>query len=187
MKGRYILVIFVILALVSGCAKPPTEEMDSARGAVFMATNDPNAVQYAGSTLSRARDSIRLMDAEADSKRYDTAKIYAQDAKSLAEKAIADGKTGAARARDEAASALSSLRREIDDTSRNVEGARNSRLNLNYKELDSEIGHAYEVADQAQDDQAQGRYLNVMNKTRSVRSDLFAINQKISGAVTRRK
>jgi len=187
MKGKYILIACVILALFAGCAKPPIAEMDSARGAVFMATNDANAVQYANNTLSRARDAIRLMEAEAESKRYDAAKTHALEATSLAEKAIADGKTGAARARDEAASALSSLRREIDDTSRNVEGARNSRLALDYNQLNSEISNAYAVADQATEDQSQGRYQNVLNKARSVRSDLYDINQKISGAVTRRK
>jgi len=187
MKVRYILAVCVVLALVSGCAKPPLAEMDSARGAVFMATNDANAVQYASSTLARARDSLRLMETEAESKRYDAAKTHALEATAAAEKAISDGKLGAARARDEAASALSSLKREIDDTSRNVDGARNSRLNLDYDQLNREISNAYTVAEQAESDQAQGRYQNVLNKARTVRSDLFGINQRISGAVTRRK
>jgi len=187
MKIKYFLTGFIILALVLGCAKPPFAEMDSARGAVFMATNDAKAVQYASGTLARARASLNLMETEAEAKRYDAAKTHALEATALAEKAIADGQTGEARARQEAASALSSLRREVDETSRNVDGARNSRLDLDYNQLAREISNAYAVTDQAENDQSQGRYQNVLDKARSVRSDLYGINQKISGAVVRRK
>ena len=187
MKFRYIPAFCVILALVAGCAKPPLAEMESAREAVFRAENDANAAQFAASSLARARDALRLMESEADSKRYDAAKTHAMEAIAASEKAIADGQTASVRARDEAASLVSGLRPEIEDTSRNVNGARYSQLDLDYDELDSGISKAYDVTDSAENDQAQGRYQDAIDKAMEVRSDLSGINQRVSGAVTRRK
>jgi len=187
MKVRNIAAVCVILALVLACAKPPLAEMESAREAVFRAENDANAAQFAVSTLARARDALRLMEDEAESKRYDAAKIHAMEAIAAAEKAITDGQAAAAKARDDAASLLSSLRPEIEDTSRNVNGARYSQLDLDYDQLDNEISNAYNVTDQAENDQAQGRYQDAIDKAMEVRSDLYGINQRVSGAVTRRK
>ena len=187
MKLRYIPVVCLILASVIACAKPPLAEMESAREAVFRAENDANTAQFAASTLARARVALRMMEDAADSKRYDAAKSHAMEAIEASEKAITDGQAAAVRARDEAASLLSSLKPEIEDTSRNVNGARYSQLDLDYDELDSKISSAYDTADRAEDDQAQGRYQDAIDKAMEVRSDLYGINQRVSGAVTRRK
>jgi vacuolar-type H+-ATPase subunit D/Vma8 len=187
MKARYIPAFFIILALVLACAKPPLADMESAREAVFRAENDENAARFAGSSLARARDALKLMESEADSKRYDAAKTHAMEAIAAAEKAIADGQAASVRARDEAASLLSSLKPEIEETSRNVNGARYSQLNLDFDQLDREISGAYNKADQAERDQAQGRYQDAIDTAMGVRSDLYGINQRISNAVTRRK
>jgi len=187
MKAKYIPAVFLILALFSGCAKPPLAEMESAREAVFRAENDANASQYAAASLARARDAIRNMEAAADSKRYDTAKTHAMEAIAAAEKAVTDGLAASIRAKDEAASLVSALVPEIEDTSRNVNGARYSQLDLDYDQLDNEISGAYDLTDQAEDDQAQGRYQDAIDKAREVRADLFDINQRVSGAVTRSK
>jgi len=197
MKAKYIPVVclvqlcWIVLAFFSGCAKPPLAEMESAREAVFRAENDANAVQYAGSALARARDALRLMESEADSKRYDAVKIHAMEAIAAAEKAITDGQAASIRerdrARDEAASMLSNLKPEIEDTSRNVNGARYSQLDLDYDQLDNEIVNAYDAMDRAENDQAQGRYQDAIDKAMEVRADLSDINLKVSNAVTRKK
>jgi len=193
MKAKYIPAVclvqlcWIVPALFLSCAKPPLTEMESAREAVFRAENDANAAQYATASLTRARDALKNMEAAADSKRYDAAKTHAMEAIAAAEKAITDGLAASLRARDEAASLLSSLKPEIEDTSRNVNGARYSQLDLDYDQLDSEISGAYDLTDRAENDQTQGRYQDAIDKAREVRADLFDINQKVSGAVTRRK
>ena len=60
-------------------------------------------------------------------------------------------------------------------------------LNLDYNSLDKLLKNAYSTADQADADFAAGRYQDALNKARNVRADLYDINQKISGAVTRKK
>jgi len=187
MKMKLIYTFCILLVLVIGCAKPPIAEMESAREAVFRAENNADAVQYASGTLARARDSLRRMQDEADNKRYDAARTHAADAISAAERAIADGRAGAQRAGVESAAIVSSLRSEIDETSRNVNGARYSRLPLDYNALDRAIVDAHSTADLAEVDQAVGRYQQAMDRARVVRSDLADINQKITNATTGRK
>lgn len=184
MKVKLILIICVVFALVSSCAKPPIAEMDSAKEAVFKAESDEDVVRYAASTLARARDALRRMQVEADSKRYDAAKTYAAEAISNAEKAIAEGKAGSNRVRDESASLLSGLRPAIDETARNINSARYRQLRLNYDQLNRELNNASDVTEQAEVDHAMGRYQEAMDNGRSARSIISGINEKITGVAT---
>jgi hypothetical protein len=127
------------------------------------------------------------MQIEADSKRYDAAKTLAAEAIAAADRAIADGKTGAVRAREEAASVLAGLSTELDETSRNVSGARYSQLDLDFDALDRDLRSAYNLADRAEADQAEGSYQDALDKAREVRANLFDINQKVATAVPRKK
>ena len=172
---------------MAGCAKPPEEEMQNAIEAVFRAENDPNAVLYANSTLMRARTAIQQMHAEADHKRYDAAKNFAQEAISLAERAIAEGKTGAARVTEESSSLIGNLRQEVEETERNVNGARYSQLKLDYNQLEKEIISAHESADKIERDQANGNYQEALQGAKDLRADLASINQRIAGAAVVRK
>jgi len=92
----------VLAMLAIGCAKPPTEDMNNAAEAVTRAENDKDAVTYAFNSITRAKDALARMNVEADAKRYDAAKSYAAEAIAAAERAIADGRAGAERARNEA-------------------------------------------------------------------------------------
>jgi len=187
MKVKLIYIFCIVMVLFLGCAKPPIEEMEKAREAVFKAENNANAVQYASGTLSRARDAIRRMEMEADSKNYEAAKAHAAEAIAAAEKAINDGRIGAQRANEEANSLISGLRVEIDETTRNVASARYSQLALDYNALDKAIVNAHNTTDQAEVDQLMGRNQEALEKARTVRANLNDINQKIANAATGRK
>ena len=189
MKAKliHIFCILLVLTMVLGCQKPPTEEMENAREAVFRAENDNNAAAYAGSTLSRARTALQLMQDEAENKRYDSAKTHAFEAIMFADRAISEGKQGAERAKDEAAVLVSGLRPEIVETERNVNGARYSQLPLDYNSLERDIVNAHEAADRAEESHAEGKHQNAIDIAANVRSDLSAINGKVAGAATTRK
>jgi vacuolar-type H+-ATPase subunit D/Vma8 len=187
MKVKLIYIFCIFMVLVLGCAKPPVEEMERAREAVFKAENDANAVQYASGTLARARDAITRMEMEADSKNYEAAKTHAAEAVTAAEKAINDGRISAQRAGEEANSLISGLRVEIEETTKNVAAARYSQLALDYNALDREIVNAHNTTDQAEIDQAMGRNQEALEKARAVRANLNDINQKVANAATGRK
>jgi len=187
MKVKLLYIFCIALVLFMGCAKPPTEEMDRAREAVFKAENDANAVQYAPGTLARAKDAIKRMEMEADSKNYEAAKNLATEAINAAEKAINDGRANAQRSGEEAGSLISGLRGEIEDTTKNVASARYSQLPLDYNAFDKAIVNAHNTTDQAEADQVMGRNQEALEKAKAVRANLNDINQKIANAATGRK
>jgi len=187
MKLNLIFILCILLVIFTGCEKPPVTEMDNAREVVFRAENDANASQFAGSTLARARNALQRMQEEADNKRYDAAKNLAAEAISLAERAILDGKQGAGRIKDESAAIVSTLRPEIEETERNVNGARYSQMALDFDELEKEIVNAHESTDRAEASQAEGKYQDAVDIARGVRSDLSDINSKVAGAATSAK
>jgi hypothetical protein len=184
MKTKLIYLACILLILVSGCAKPPVAEMDSAREAVMRAENDRDAVVYGGGSLARARDSLRRMEVEANSKRYDAAKTLAAEAIAAAEKAIADGKTGAVRAREEAAALLSGLKPAIEETEQGINAARTAAMDLDYTELDQELTGARRDTQDAENAMADSEYQNALDKGRKARAALSDINYKLTNAVT---
>ena len=183
MKIKFYYFVFIVFIFALGCANPPLAEMESAREAVFRAENDSDAVQYASSTLARARDAVRRMQSEADSKNYEAVKTLAAEAIAAAEKAIIDGRAGAQRAAGESALLVAGLRPEIYETSGNVSAARYSLMDLDYDALERSIINAHNTVDLAEADQAPGRYQDAIDKARAVRADLFSINQTVASAV----
>jgi hypothetical protein len=180
----FVLAIMLMLAaLISGCAKPPTEEMQNAEAALVRAENDPDAVAYGNASIIRARDALSNMRTEAAAKRYDSAKTYAQDVITAAERAIADGRTGAQRARDEAASSLNGARTSLGETQRNIDTAKEVRgIQLDFDGIDGDYAAAKNQTDQAQNALNTADYKGSLEKSQAARALLGDINARISQA-----
>jgi hypothetical protein len=173
----------MLAALISGCAKPPTAEMESAEAALARAENDPDAVAYGNASIIRARDAIANMRSESAAKRYDSAKTYAQEAINAAERAIADGKTGAQRAREEASLALNGVRTGLGETQRNIDAAKAvAGIQLDFRAIDGDYASARTQADQAQSALNAADYPGSLERSQSARSLLGDINATISQA-----
>jgi vacuolar-type H+-ATPase subunit I/STV1 len=185
------VLILVLSVLAAGCAKPPAEEMENAASAVTQAENDPDAVTYAASTLTRARDALNRMRAEAESKRYDAAKNYAAEAVSAAEKAVADGRAAAARIREEAASLLGQVKTGLEETGKSLDKAKNVKnIGLEFNTLAQEYDGARLTAAQAEASLAGENYQDSIEKSRTARGILSGIDARIAGAavsVSRKK
>ena len=183
MKTMGFIGLALVLALsVTGCARPPIDEMNEALEAVTRAENDNDAVLYAPATLARARDALRMMRQEADSRRFDAARAYAAEAVAAAERAIAEGRVGAERARAEAHALLTDLPPLIAETEQGMHVARGAGLDLDHDALDSALNGARENANRAVDSYASGLYGDAIAQGRSARNGLVDINQRIAGA-----
>jgi len=174
--------VLVLAALVMGCAKPPTEEMNNATEAVTRAENDSDAVTYAGNSVTRAKDALARMNQEAAAKRYDAAKSYAAEAVAAAERAINEGRTGAARAKDEASALVSQLKPLITETEQGIEAARKAKLPLDFYAIDRDFDTAQYNANEAQSALSNKRYQTALDRGRSARAELNNINQQLSTA-----
>ncbi|MCL2191004.1 MAG: DUF4398 domain-containing protein [Treponema sp.] len=168
--------------LATGCAGPPTEEMNNAVEAVARAENDNDAVLHAPAALARAREALRMMRREADSRRFDAARAYAAEAIAAAERAVAEGRAGAEQARREAHALISDLPPLIAEAERGMGAARAAGLDLDYDALDDALNGARERANLAVDAYASGLYGDAIAQGRYARNGLADINQRIAGA-----
>jgi hypothetical protein len=187
-KIRAIFALFLVAGAVlsiGACAKPPTEEMEAATAAVTRAENDADAVTYAGNTLARAREALNRMSVEANSKRYDAAKSFAAEAIAAADKAVSDGRTGAARAREEASSLIGLVRTGISETADAIRAAQSSgKVGLDYAVINRDFEAVRRSADQAEISLAGNNYQEALDRGRSARAGLSDINQKLAAAAT---
>ena len=184
---KHLALAAIIIVFLAACATPPTEEMGKAHDAVMRAENDTDAVTYAGNTLTRARDALTRMQDEADAKRYDAAKNYAAEAVNLAEQAIADGRNGAARAREEAANLLSSLQGPLAETSNALDIAQQSDMKLDYDTLSGEMDSANHTYSDAMQSLEGENYPDATAKGQAVRGLLSSINSSLNDAASTRK
>ena len=182
MKSAFICGILFLAMLAVGCAKPPTEDMNSATEAVTRAENDNDAVTYAASSIARAREALERMNLEAASKRYDSAKSYAAEAIAAAERAISDGRAGASRAREEANALVSEIKPMIEDTRQGISAARSAALPLDFDIISQDFDMACRNTDQAQAAIYGSRYQDAIKLGRTARSELVDINQQLSNA-----
>jgi hypothetical protein len=178
-QNSLICVFLFSLVLMTGCTKPPTEKMNEAEEAVARAENNPDAVNYAGNLVERARDALALMQQEADAKRYDAAINYADEAIAMAERAMSEGHAAGLRARDEASSALSALRPQILDTEKRIDNAKSAKLPLDYDTIDRDMNTTQRTFDQAQSAMSGSRYQEAIFLSNNVRAGLNGINQKL--------
>jgi hypothetical protein len=183
LQYTFFATVLALAVLTLGCAKPPTEEMNNAIEAVLRAENDKDAVTYASNSIARARDALARMQTEADSKRYDTAASNAAEAIAAAERAITEGRTGAARARDEAAAIVSQLQPLLTETEQGVNAAKTAGLPLDFVSLDRDLDMAHLNVDEAQIALSDSRYRDAIDQGRNARLRLSGINQQLSNVV----
>jgi hypothetical protein len=175
--------LFIAVLILTACARPPVDEMNKAHDAVIRAENDADAVNYAPNTLIRARDALTRMQSEADARRFDEARNFANEAIRIAEGAIAEGRTGEVRARDEAANLVSSLEVPLAETSSVLSAARQAgNLDLDFDALSGDLDSARLSYDDARQSLADNNFRDAIARSQNVRSLLSDINARINQA-----
>jgi hypothetical protein len=184
-------VVVLLTLFCAACAKPPLEEMDAAENAVIRAENDSDAVSFGESSLTRAREALSRMREEAASKRYEAAKNYAAEATTAADKAIRDGRAASARAGEEAAALLATVKDSLEETGRSIDNAKAvEHIDIDFNQVDQEFDFAQRTTDQAEVSLAGNRYQDSMEKSKTARGILGDISSTIAGAamtVSRKK
>ncbi|MDR0708638.1 MAG: DUF4398 domain-containing protein [Spirochaetaceae bacterium] len=181
---KAVLLFSVLVIILAACAKPPTAEIEAAEAAVTRAENDPDAAAYAESSLTRARNALSRARTEVNAKRYDSAKSYAAEAVSAAEKAINDGRAGASRSREEANTLLAQVKQLLAETNAALENAKKvPRVQLDFPALTNGIDSARNDISQAEAANNANRPRESLEKSRSARSTLGDIQNRINEGV----
>jgi hypothetical protein len=169
---------------LASCATPPIDDMNRAQEAVTRAENDADTVAYASHTLLQARDALARMQSEADARRFDAARNHANEAISLAERAIADGRAGASRARGEAENILREIGQLLTETSSAIAAAEQvPNILLDFDSISREMNLARQAYGEAQQSFEAGNYRDVISRGQIIRSILSDINARITEAV----
>jgi hypothetical protein len=155
--------------------------MEAAEAAFTRAENDPDAAIYAEPTLLRAREALSRMRSEAEAKRYDSAKSYAAEVVAASEKAINDGRAGALRARQEAASLVSALKDSIGETENILDNARSVEdLDVDFENLERGLESARQDTAAAENAVAGGKPGEALEKGRNAQGTLGDIMTELS-------
>ena len=120
------------------------------------------------------------MHSEAAAKRYDSARSFAAEAIAAAERAISEGRTGAARAHDEAFALVSELRPLAEETRQGIDAAHSAGLPLDFNSVERDYIAAYSNSEQAHEAYSDNQYQEALRLGRAARSEFIDINQQIS-------
>ena len=173
----------VAMAVVS-CAKPPVAEMEAANQAMTRAESNADARDYAPESLSKARDLIARMKADADEKRYDEAKALAAEAAQAADKAIQDGASAKAKAKSDSSALVATVKSTLAEIQASFAAARKvRRIQLDIAGIDKGIKESAAAVAAAESDVAKGDYKAASTKAQGARSSLAGIQKLISDAV----
>jgi len=182
MKKFYFALPMVFALILAACATPPTEEMNRAHNAVIRAENDADAVAYAPILLVRARDALVRMQADADARNFASAGTFAAEAINLAERAILEGRSGAARAREEAMRLINGLAAPLAETEAAVNAARDQALLFDYDALRDEMALTRQVYDDATRNLEADNFQDAIAQGQIVRGNLSDINAQLTEA-----
>jgi len=131
--------LFVLIALsflvLSGCSKPPTEEMAKAEKAVEEA-KQKEAPVYVPDFFGKAEESLKKAKDYVTEKKYKEAKQVAVETETLAQQAISGIESAKAKMKAEAEQALQDVQKAIDEVKPIIEGAAKKKaLAAKYEEF----------------------------------------------------
>ena len=185
-RNRIVETVFLALLTiwVGSCAKPPDAEMEAATAAVGRAEADADARQYASESVARAKNLLARMQAEAEAKRYDSARTAAQEAADAADKAITDGAAAKTRAQEETASFISAAKSLLAEAERALNAAKQLRgIAIDFDATAGELSEVGGTIAAAETDMANGAFSAAGTKAQSARSAISAIQLRVSDAV----
>ncbi len=192
---RNLLLLGVVLIagsmLLSGCAKEPAVEIESARQALAQA-EVPDVTEYAPQSLAAAKEAVKALDAELAAqkgkfalfRKYDQSKQLAAAAQAAGQKAVADGQAGKARARNEATAMIEQAKAAVAETRTLLASApRGKGSSTDIAALESDLAGVDAVIAEAEGLFGQERYIPAKAKASAARMDAERTKSVIQAAI----
>jgi F0F1-type ATP synthase membrane subunit b/b' len=134
-----VLMVALSLALLNGCAKPPTKEVENAEKAVAEA-KQKEADLYSEDVFIKAEDALKRAKDSIAVKKYKEAKIAAEETGKLAQQAISMVEPNKAKMRAEAEQFLKDIQGAINELKTSVAKAVKKKFPINREEIQGMIG-----------------------------------------------
>ncbi|HEC99316.1 MAG TPA: DUF4398 domain-containing protein [Proteobacteria bacterium] len=136
-----ILVLMVVLsfALLSGCAKPPTEEITKAETAVAEA-KQKEADLYVQDVFAKAEESLKKAKDLVTAKKYKEAKEIAEETARIAQQSVSMVEANKAKMKEEAEQMVKDIQGAIAELKTSVAMAIKKKAQINREEIQGMIG-----------------------------------------------
>ncbi|TSA06208.1 MAG: DUF4398 domain-containing protein [Deltaproteobacteria bacterium] len=136
-----ILVLMVVLsfALLSGCAKPPTEEITKAETAVAEA-KQKEADLYVQDVFAKAEESLKKAKDLVATKKYKEAKEIAEETARIAQQSVSMVEANKAKMKEEAEQMVKDIQGAMAELKTSVAMAIKKKAQINREEIQGMIG-----------------------------------------------
>ncbi len=192
--------IVVVSLVTASCAKPPQNELDSARAAIETA-REMGAAEYAPADLRAATDALAEAEAEVNAqngklapfRNYNRAKELAEGARQAAEQAQTNVETGKARIRSEAEAALGAAHETIGRGRAMIAGPEGAALRRakETREVIDQISADLDAAEASLtpvgDALEEGRYTEALSLARHGNQEAMRLVAEVEMAIEKRR
>jgi len=137
--GLFVLVLSLSVTILSGCAKPPTKEVENAEKAIAEA-KQKEADLYVQDVFTKAEDALKNAKDLTAVKKYKEAKKAAEDAATLAQQAIPMVEPNKAKMKTEVEQIIPEVQGTMDELKSLVAKAIKKKAPINREEIQSSIG-----------------------------------------------
>jgi F0F1-type ATP synthase membrane subunit b/b' len=167
----FALVLCLSIAILYGCAKPPTMEVENAEKALADA-KQKEADLYVQDVFTKAQDALKNAKDLIAMKKYTEAKKAAEDAATLAQQAISMVEPNKEKMKTEVEQMIPEVQGTMDELKSLVAKAIKKKASINREEIQSSIGK-WEVDMATVKDQLQG------GNIRQANDQLIAIKEQM--------
>lgn len=138
-KRLLVLSVVFTFAILSGCAKPPTKEMENAEKALAEAKQQ-EADLYVEDVFTKAEESLKKAKDLVVEKKYKEAKTSAEETGKLAQQAISMVEANKAKMKAEAEQMAQDVQAAMDDLKSFIAKAIKKKAQINREEIQGMIG-----------------------------------------------
>ena len=178
-------VVALSFVVLSGCAKPPTKEIESADKAVAEA-KQKEADLYVQDVFGKAEEALKKAKSFVVEKKYKEAKSSAEEALSLAQQSVAMIETNRAKMKADAEQILTDVQTSLDELKSSVAAAIKKKAPINREEIQGMIGKweidLVNVKDQLQAEKIRQAYDLLVSLQEQVKSQKEGITAAMEPA-----
>lgn len=171
--GLLVFLLIFSIAILSGCAKPPTKEVEQAEKAIAEA-KQKEADLYVREVFTKAEDSLKKAKDLIAEKKYKEAKKAAEEAIKLAQQAIPLVEPNKAKMKAEVEQMIPDTQKAIDELKTLVAKVIRGKTPEEQKELQGMIGKLEIDIVNVKDTFKEGKIKQVYDELKKIKEQVFA-------------
>jgi hypothetical protein len=178
-SGLFIVILVLSFAILTGCSKPPTEELAKADKAMEEA-KQKEAPAYAPDLFSKAEGTLKQAKDYVTDKKYKEAKQAAIDAEAAFQQAIAGIEAGKTKMKAEAEQAVQDVQKELDELKATVAALGKNKALVKARDEAQEVVTKLEADFTATKEKLQGNIREVKDQLKTMKDQIIAKKEELT-------